>query len=486
MPAAVLRQLVPLTAGRVPPRRWARTCRWQLLALSALAAGTACASDAPARPQLVVWIDSTAPVPGQASADASISGAAAVDTLRIDVFGEGGQVVDVLEISLPEAQDWPVSFGVATSASQGRVELRVRAFRAGESTRGSVELPDGSARGVLEPVAEVAIERLLWLTGPAAGVEYVEVVLDADCIGRRARFGSNASTCVDAARPLARPDKGIEPASSVALPSRVGSWALARSIDCSTAAPPGAVCIAGGFSVLGDRDLVGLDDEFLSSAPLRPVLLSPFFMDETEFTVARYEALLGRLQARRAADPNSPIARRDLCTSELAGAAAQGLPLNCVSAETAEELCALSGGSLPSEAQWEHAARGRQGRVYPWGRQPPECCAAGLCLEAPRAAGVPPSDCAGPEDVSRDGVRDLLGNLGELTRDAFVAYDQPCWAHAPLLRDPYCPDDVITSRVQRGNDWQTSSTLSRLALRRRFVANEQSPLVGFRCVYADE
>lgn len=451
--------------------------------LAAMVCG--CSQAVPARPQLVLWVDTTAFVPGQIAADPSLTLQAAVDTVRADVLGSGGETLDSREVSLPETFDWPMSFGIAADAG-ARVEVRLRAFRAADANTDAVNV-GGNVRGALEPDADVAIDRLLWLSGPAQGVQHVEVVLDADCIGHGVRFDGDTSTCIDAERPAAQPDEGIIELPSGAPPSsRVGTWPLGRAVPCRSPAPPGSVCIPGGFSVLGDRDLVGFGEEYLPAAPLQPVFLSPFFMDEAEFTVARYEHVAEQLSARAPAQPSivADIAR---CTSLEPGAVSAGLPLNCVDEQAAQELCELSGGTLPTEAQWEHAARGRRGLAYPWGNEPPSCCDAGLCLDAPKLAGAPnpTPGCGAFADISRDGIRDLLGNLRELTRDAFQPYDAPCWSGDPLLRDPLCTDPNTTARVLRGAAFDAQPALTQLPLRGSYYRATQSSDVGFRCVYAD-
>jgi formylglycine-generating enzyme required for sulfatase activity len=83
-------------------------------------------------------------------------------------------------------------------------------------------------------------------------------------------------------------------------------------------------------------------------------------------------------------------------------------------------------------------------------------------------------------------VRDLLGNLRELTRDALLPYDDRCWSGEPPLRDPLCSDANITARVLRGAAFDTQRTLTQLALRGSYYGAAQRAEVGFRCVYADD
>ena len=450
----------------------------------ALAASLACSESAPARPQLVVYVDTTAFVSGQVTADPRLNLQTAFDTVRADVLGPDGEIVDSRELSLPETVDWPMSFGVA--ADEGtRVEIRLRVFRAADASVSATDVR-GDLRGALEPDASVSVDRLLWLYGSAGGIQYVQVVLDADCIGRSVKFGRNAITCIDGERPEAAPSEGIVVLPSPAPPSsRVGTWSLATEVPCTGQPPPGSVCIPGGFSVLGDRDLVGFGDTFLEAAPLHPVYLAPFFMDETEFTVARYEQLASGLSRTPPGQPDAVAL--GTCTSLQSGGAAAGSPLNCVDNEAAEEMCAHSGGTLPTEAQWEHAARGRQGRTYPWGDTPPSCCDAALCLTEPKPVGasITLPGCDALQDVSRDGVRDLLGNVKEITLDAKAPYSDACWFGEPLLRDPQCVVPGISARVTRGSAFDAALTLSQLPLRGSIIRAQQLPNVGFRCVYPD-
>src|SRR5262249_12312892 len=162
-------------------------------------------------------------------------------------------------------------------------------------------------------------------------------------------------------------------------PSQIGTWKTAIEIPCSPPDQGKKRCIAGGFSLLGETGLEGLADGLLikvDPAPLRPVILSPFYLDEAEFTVGEFDALLAaqpgaiteEMPPKR--DPSSSLTAN--CSWLGGKAGTEHLPLNCVPRKTAAQICGLRGGLLPSEAQWEHAARGRgQHRKYPWGDDEP-------------------------------------------------------------------------------------------------------------------
>ena len=130
---------------------------------------------------------------------------------------------------------------------------------------------------------------------------------------------------------------------------------------------------------MGDADL---DKD---SKPVHKVTLSPYCIDRTEVTVAAFRTCV---QAGECARPSATIEWKDLkpedktkwsqfCTWGRSGMDQH--PINCVDWNQATAYCTWTGGCLPSEAEWEFAARGRDGRKYPWGDEEPDATRLNAC-----------------------------------------------------------------------------------------------------------
>jgi formylglycine-generating enzyme required for sulfatase activity len=477
-----------------------------MAATAALCAlGLACSGGAKPRAQALIVVDTNLPVPGQLLTDTSLSFDATVDTVRVDAVSDDGAVIDFREFLLPDATDWPVSFGIASGAHAGQmIRVRIRAFRASLATAGNI-----GASSTLEPPASVTVDRLIELPLPRSGMETYMVVLDGDCMGIAAGFMKPATTCIDASRKHASAGDAFVRVPEARSESLVGTWQAAHERTCAGKAAGDSVCIPGGFTLLGDPTIVGFGPgaSFLDAAPQRPVALTPFWMDRLEVTVGRYRQLRKQQQLQAPApqlhDPANSVGA--YCTwlgDDLADNDA--MPLNCISFEAAQEVCKAAGGSLPSEAQWEHAARGRgQARRFPWGSEYPGCCTMsayrldlpGQCNPAgPQPAGSHPlsKDCTAPEtpgvalgDVSRDGVLDLGGSMMEVVLDSYVEYSAPCWSEGGTMRDPVCVDSSTIARSARGSSWAMGMALAQGAMRMSSqpLGNNSQ---GLRCVYAQE
>ena len=158
-------------------------------------------------------------------------------------------------------------------------------------------------------------------------------------------------------------------------------------------------------------------------------------------------------------------------------------PVLYVSWYDAQAFCRWAGVRLPTEAEWEKAARGTDRRKYPWrgtdGRKYPWGDSAPNCSKAQY------SGCGGttvpvgskPAGASPYGVLDMAGNVWEWCQDW---YDEDYYAVSPP-RDPQGPDSR-DARVVRGGSWSSDEVNLRAAFRRGGGPDNRYNNIGFRCV----
>jgi formylglycine-generating enzyme required for sulfatase activity len=235
--------------------------------------------------------------------------------------------------------------------------------------------------------------------------------------------------------------------------------ALALLVPALLAAgPTGMVAVPAGRLIMGSDD--GEGDE----RPGHPVRVSAFLLDRTEVTVGSYRRCV---QAGRCAAPRRP--QDD-----------DRLPVTWVSWRDAVRYCRFAGKRLPTEAEWERAARGDDGRTYPWGDQP-DCARAnfgnyrdeGRC---PHNPGRPEIVGQRPAGASPFGALDLAGNVWEWVADRYRA---DYYAASPP-DDPRGPDSGPT-RVVRGDGCCSMFGLPRATNRLAFPEDYADEDLGFRC-----
>jgi formylglycine-generating enzyme required for sulfatase activity len=148
-------------------------------------------------------------------------------------------------------------------------------------------------------------------------------------------------------------------------------------------------------------------------------------------------------------------------------------PVVHVSWREAQEYCRWAGARLPTEAQWERAARGVEGRVYPWGNEDPDETRANYDktgLGEPSPVGLFPKGGT-PEGV---GVEDLAGNVWEWVADWYADYA------SGGQRNPTGPASGEL-KVLRGGAWFSDATEVRTVYRFRFKPESRYNSFGFRC-----
>jgi len=152
-------------------------------------------------------------------------------------------------------------------------------------------------------------------------------------------------------------------------------------------------------------------------------------------------------------------------------------PVAQVSWYGARLFCEARGKRLPTDDEWEAAARGRDDRRFPWGDAPPHCNEVvipndgELTLPASCPTVVTPRDVGtSPQDVTPDGVHDLAGNVAEWTSSPFVEGNR---AH-------HVAGSADAPRVIRGGSWG-DSVMARTSGRNRRPPSIMGANLGFRC-----
>ncbi|MGO8997381.1 MAG: SUMF1/EgtB/PvdO family nonheme iron enzyme [Polyangiaceae bacterium] len=274
-----------------------------------------------------------------------------------------------------------------------------------------------------------------------------------------------------------------------------------QPLQTASATPPAKDCgpsmaaIAETVFPMGNRSADATADE----KPVHMVVVKAFCMDKMEVSARQYALCVsdGKCDpAERTAywDGVTAIdhARFDQECSASVSDSHLTHPMNCVSWLSARKYCQAQGKRLPTEPEWEYAARGGEGsvRLYPWGSQPPTSDLVNTCdptcykrLHPAWDGGAlatgervlpdlwpntaPVTEFA--QDVSLFGVRQMGGNVSEWVEDAYAPFDGST-------------SSAEEFRVVRGGNWaEAFGPLNRSTFRRPYDRKTRRPEIGFRC-----
>lgn len=289
---------------------------------------------------------------------------------------------------------------------------------------------------------------------------------------------------------------------SAAIPNSTSGGAPLSSAAAAATCPAGMATIDGGKFFMGSDD-----PSFALWSPAHKVTLNPYCIDIFEVTSGDYKACSDKGECKRAlVRPTYPKAKgatdkdherrldafAPLCN--FGKTEKDSHPINCVTWEMANNYCSVRNKRLPTEAEWEFAARGSDGRAFPWGDDPPdqtrmnacgtECTAweaAAKLRLTPRMydaddgfAGTSPVGTF-PAGKTQQGLMDMVGNVWEWTADGFRTYT------AEDAVNPSVPEED-GHRVIRGGAFN-GGVLAWLnpAYRYHQDVNAAVHAIGFRC-----
>ncbi len=236
---------------------------------------------------------------------------------------------------------------------------------------------------------------------------------------------------------------------------------------------------------------------FEHEQPPHTVLLDAFWIDQTEVSNAQFAAFLNEWGNQVEGPDRGPWLNldSDFCQIELVGG--EFVPKNGYADHPVSEVtwygaagyCAWVGGRLSTEAEWEYAARGPDGLVYPWGDTfdgsrmnycDVNCSFKGwpdTAYDDGHAQTAPVGSY--PRGASWRGALSLAGNVSEWVSDW---YDEDYYAYSPI-NGPRGPDepDFWYERVVRGGSWVDYSFLGRSTHRGSVQPSEAYLWLGFRC-----
>jgi eukaryotic-like serine/threonine-protein kinase len=227
------------------------------------------------------------------------------------------------------------------------------------------------------------------------------------------------------------------------------------------------LCVSQGSFKMGsdpEVDANAVSDEF----PMHIVSLKAFWIDQTEVTNRQYALCV------KAGGCAKPVSENSKDPVYFGNPDYDKYPVTYVDWDQANSYCAWANRRLPSEAEWEKAARGTKGWIYPWGNNPPN---ADLLNYKLNKGGILPVGSY-PKGKSFYGALDMAGNVMEWVRDL---YQSDYYASQAVWNDPQGPASGSYG-VTKGGAWISHADYRvRSAARYGYDRHTRLGANGFRC-----
>ncbi len=259
-------------------------------------------------------------------------------------------------------------------------------------------------------------------------------------------------------------------------------YAQPQVSDCPTNLPNQMSCILGGEFIRGSND--GPEN----ARPQSKIWVQTFLMDQYEVTVEEYRKCMDQKKCTFAKPRYADFHRPKQ-------------PMNGISWYQARDYCLAQGKHLPTEAEWEKAARGTDGRKYPWGNEEATCERAVIEDEKGKSCGVRKRGnepergrvwLVGQKPATQHELYDMAGNSYEWVADWYSHSYESCGADClginpkgPCQGADSCPKHY--EKVVRGGSWYWPAEHATTYYRRNhFPQNEPFHHFGFRCAASIE